>query len=144
MTAEEIRTLMTEARVCALVMLENASYVERELAHVHISDDLRSRACDVCSSLVGTKHDILSELGELNEILASPAVDDLDVATRLERVVRWLSDDLPKMYELVAHLNAASEHDSQYTAASVLVTESAANILVAFNRVRSALDPSST
>ncbi len=140
MTAEDVRTVMAEAGRCALVMLENASYIERELPYVRLPDDLRAQISDLCSSLTSTKHDVFSELFELDEILAASTVDASIIASRIERIVRWLSEDLPRMHELVMALRASSDRDVQYTGACVLVTESAANILRAFDWVRSAVD----
>src|SRR5687767_13266361 len=121
-----------------MAMLGNACYVERELANVRLPDDLRAQTAQLCSDLIGTKHDILSELGELYELLASPTPDSADIGRYTERIVRWLSDDLPGMQKLVDALQSASDVEPEYRAACVLVTESAANILVAYSRVREA------
>lgn len=58
----------------------------------------------------------------------------------LSGFVRWLSDDIRALNELVAALQAASTQDERYRIAELLVTESATNILVAFNRMAAEAD----
>lgn len=138
MKVRGVHTLIGEARTCALVMLGNACYIERELERVQLPDDLRAQTVEICSNLIGTKHDVISELSELDDILAAPTLDFTLVASRIERIVRWLSDDLPAIHALVTALHSASAREPQYGAACVLVTESAANILNALNQVSAA------
>jgi hypothetical protein len=122
-----------------MAMLGNASYIERELPNVSLPEPLRARLAELCGALIGTKHDIFTELGELDDMLVESA-PDADIAARVERIVRWLSDDLPAMHELVTALQAASDREPSYTAGCLLVTESAANILNAYALVRAAAE----
>ena len=120
-------------------MLENASYMQRELPNVPIDDSLRRAAEDMCSQLVGTKHDITTEIDELDELLERQPSRE-EVARYVERIVRWLRDDMAQMHEVVTALDAAAQRDATYTRAFVLISESAANILSAFNETRAAAD----
>ena len=134
-----IHSVMIEARNCALVMLESANYIQRELANVHLNHELRAETEQVCTALVGTKHDIISELFELDELLGAGASAPV-VRSRVNRIVQWLRDDITRMHQLVMALESASKQDPVYGLAYVLVAESATNLLNAFNRTRTAAD----
>jgi hypothetical protein len=118
-------------------MLDNAAYVEKELGSVRVPspDDARAIA-EVCSSLLGTGHDVTSELFGLDE-LDLPAADPV-VQRRVERIQRSLGDDLPRLDAVVRGLAAAAKGDRAYALVFVLVSESAANILRAHARVSEA------
>lgn len=133
MNESTVHSVMTEARNCALVMLESADYIQRELANVRINDELRAQTEQVCTALVGTKHDIFSELFELDELLSSEASTSV-ILSRVNRIVQWLRDDITRMHQLVMALESASKQDPACGLAYVLVAESATNMLNAFNR----------
>jgi hypothetical protein len=120
-------------------MLENASYVQRELPNVIIDDPLRSQTAEVCDAMVGTKHDIFSELFEINELLESHA-ESAVISSRLARSIRWFWEDISSLHEVVMALRADSQKNQDHTLATILVEESAANILHAFNRAKAAVD----
>lgn len=134
-----VQAVMGEACGCALVMLENATYIQGELVKVRMNDALRAQTEEVCAAMIGTKHDIFSELFELNELLGSGASADV-IRSRVDRIVRWFEEDIARMHQLVMALQAASEQDRLCVSAYVLVAESAANILRAFNRTAVAAD----
>jgi len=131
-----VQAVMGEACGCALVMLENATYIQGELVKVRMNDALRAQTEEVCAAMIGTKHDIFSELFEL---LGSGASADV-IRSRVDRIVRWFEEDIAQMHQLVMALQAASEQDRLCVSAYVLVAESAANILRAFNRTAVAAD----
>ena len=124
---------------CALIMLENASYIQRELPNVEMREALRSQTAKVCESMVGTKHDVISELFEIDELLKSKT-DWAVVSSRIDRLIRWLWEDISKMHQVVMALREDSHKNENHTLAEVLVQESAANILTAFNCAKAAVD----
>lgn len=138
MKGDTVAAVMREAHACAMAMLENASYVERELANVALPVELAQRTRTTCASLIGTKHDIVSELSELDDLLAVAPQDKAGHAERVERIVRWLADDIQELHALVMALRAASDADPAYGQGTLLVMESATNVLLAYNRVREA------
>lgn len=73
MNVSAVYAVITEARNCSAVMLESATYIKSELANVRMNDALRAQTEQLCIALVGTKHDIISELFELDELLGSEA-----------------------------------------------------------------------
>ena len=139
MDRKAVLEAMDAIRDCALVMMENASYIQQELPRVEMSEALRSRTAEVCESMVGTKHDVISELFELDELL-QPEGDQAEVSSRIDRVIAWLWEDISKMHQLVLDLRDESGENEDFTLALVLVQESAANIINAFNRAKAAAE----
>jgi len=142
LNSSAVQEALSAIRDCALIMLENASYVQRELPNVVIADALRSQTAEVCDAMVGTKHDIISELFEIDELLKSDAKSAI-ISSRLARSIRWLWEDISRLDQVVMALRANSQKDETFTLALILVEESAANILNAFNRAKAAVDAAS-
>ena len=139
MNSSAVQEALSAIRDCALVMLENASYIQRELPNVEIADPLKSQTTEVCDALVGTKHDIISELFEIHDLLGSDA-ESAVISSRLTRSIRWLGEDISTLHQVVMALRADSQKDQSHALALILVEESAANILSAFNRAKAAVD----
>jgi hypothetical protein len=131
---------MTEARDCALVMMENAGYIHGELARVEMDGELRERTVRLCEDLVGTEHDVISELFALDELLERAGGSAPPVVERIERIIGWLSEDVGMVHELVLGLRSSTDRDPEYALGYVLVMESAVNILDAYNRTVQAAD----
>ena len=115
-------------------MLENAAFIQGELKNVKISDTNRARAEDVCTALIGTKHDVIHELFEIDEPLSSRSIAE-EVVPRLRTFLDWFKEDINAMSALVMELRTASEQDAKCGSAYILVAESTVNIVDAFNRV---------
>ena len=143
MNSSAVQEALSAIRDCALIMLANASYVQRELPNVVIADPLRSQTAEVCDAMVGTKHDIISELFEIDELLKSDTESAI-ISSRLARSITSLWEDISRLHQVVMALRAESQRDKNYTLALILVEESAANILNAFNRAKAAVDAASS
>lgn len=139
MNTVAIRTLMSEAQQCAMAMLDSGTYIQRELPNVRMDDATRASAAELCSQLIGTKHDIIHELFELDELLRDGATDDR-IASAADLIIRWLWDDIQQMHQLVTTLEAATRTQPDDGGAYILVAESAVNILNPFNRAKAAAD----
>ena len=139
MNESAVHAVMTEARSCALVMLYSATHIQNELANVQMNDALRTQTEQVCTALIGTKHDIITEVDELDELLGSEASAAV-ISSRVNLIVEWLRDDITQMHQLVMALKSASKQDPACILAYVLVTESTTNILNAITRTRAAAD----
>jgi hypothetical protein len=132
-----VREVLTALHSCAMVMLESAIYIQKELPNVLMDDLLRAQTEQICSTLVGTKHDVISDLFELDELLASKPQKSA-IVSRVDRLERWLWEDISKMHVIVTALNSASTQDPKRGSAYLLVAESATNILNSFNRFTAA------
>jgi hypothetical protein len=100
---------------------------------------LRSQTAEVCESMVGTKHDVISELFEIDELLKSKT-DWAAVSSRIDHLIRWLWEDISKMHQVVMALREDSQKNQDHTLSLILVQESAANIINAFNCAKAAVD----
>lgn len=139
MVTTMLTPFMLATRECAVQMMSNACYMLNELPNVNMPPELLERTRAVCNELIGTKHDLITEIFDLDELLASDASDE-KVGERVQRIVRWAHDDLVKMHGLVTALDELSKRDAQYSLASLLVVESATNLLNAFHQMRTAAD----
>jgi adenosine deaminase len=139
MNSPAVLGAISAIRDCALIMLENASYIQRELPNVEMSEALRSQTAEVCESMVGTKHDVISEIFEIDELLKSKT-EWAVVSSRTDRLIRWLWEDILKMNQVVMALREDSQKNQNHRLSLVLVQESAANIVNAFNCAKAAVD----
>jgi inactivated superfamily I helicase len=133
-----VHNILTKARNCVTVLLENATYVQGQLADVQMNSALHAQTEQVCAALIGTAHDIGSELFELDELLGPEHA--VVIRSRADRMVRWFQEDATRMHQLVLALKSARLHGQASEAAYVLVAESAANVLDAFSRTKAAVD----
>jgi hypothetical protein len=161
MDQKAVLEAMGAIRDCALAMMGNASYIQQELPRVEMTEELRSRTVEICESMVGTKHDVISEQFEMDELLqaegdpaevSSPKAETGQAATssrqvestasavssRIDRVIAWLWEDISRLHELILALRDESQENDNFSLALVLVQESATNIVLAFNRAKAA------
>ena len=139
MNTSALQNVMNEARKCAAAMLESGTYIGRELPNVRMDEPVRVATVELCSRLVGTKHDIIHELFELDELLASGASDER-IKSVIARIIDWLWEDIQRMHEIVTTLEAATHREPDDGGAYILVAECAVNILNPFNRAKEAAD----
>ena len=133
-TIQTIREFQDHTRECAVQMMMNAIYIQRELTNVGISDELRQRTEKLCCALIGTKHDLVTEIFELDEVIEAGA-GNVEV---LRRIIAWCSGPggALKMHEIVMALDAESKKDVMNVGAYLLVSESAVNILRPLHEMR--------
>ncbi|MEW6668410.1 MAG: hypothetical protein AB1512_24625 [Thermodesulfobacteriota bacterium] len=134
-----LQEALSAIRDCALIMLENASFIQQELPNVEMADPLRSQTAELCDTMVGTKHDIISELFEIDELLNSNS-ESKEISSRLARCIKWLWEDASRLHQVVMALREDSQRNEDHILALILVQESAANILNAFNCAKAAVD----
>jgi hypothetical protein len=125
------------ARECAMQMMLNATYIQRELPTLDLPEQINAKIKTMCDSLIDTKHDVMTELFELAD---ETQTDASKVPGKVQRIVQWLSEPIGEMHQLVIDLQASPETNSRLFTTFLLVTESATNILNAFNAVSMAAD----
>ncbi len=108
-------------------MMSNASYIQRELPTIEVPNELRAKVEAVCDSLIGTKHDVITELFELDEQTRA-GVSEEKLSEKMGRVVRWLCESNQEMHELVQEVEQLVSKDSCYGLLFILIIESATNI----------------
>jgi hypothetical protein len=129
----ELRAFAAAARQCAVAMLSNASYIQGELLKLGIPAAHEKAIADVCLALVGTWHDVGTELDELWS--AQPGQIDL----RVQRIHRWLGGELPKLHAVVKALQAGSVDLPVLGTAYVLVAEAGADVLRSYRKVTASM-----
>lgn len=122
-----------------MTMLESGTYIQRELPKVRIDEAIRATVLELCSRLIGTKHDVVHELSELDDLLSNDATDET-VTRKTSLIIHWLWEDIGQMHEIVTQLEAVAHEDPACGSAYILVAESAVNILHPFNRAKTAAD----
>ena len=133
MNTDSVQSFLSQARQCAMAMLKNGVYIESELPNMELPNGLHDKAKQVCSDLIGTKHDVIHEIFCISDFLETSPKDEAAIRLRIGRIIDWLSEPIRKMHELVQELQAASRNDRRYGPTFVLIAESATNILNAFN-----------
>ena len=124
---------------CAAAMLDNASFIRKELENVRMSKAHQAEAETICSSLIGIKFDVITEVKELDDLVASNAEHSAILGVS-ERIVRCFREEINSLHKLVMSLRAESDKNPDGVLASILVSESAANILNAFKQTLAALE----
>ena len=124
-TPESLQPFLDAAYQCAMQMLQNAAYIKKEAPTVAWSEGMLEKVQAVCASLIGTKHDVITELAELAETPLAP--DELN--QRVERIKNWLGEPIPELHDLVTSLRATAETNRVYSLGVMLIGESAVNIL---------------
>lgn len=112
------------AYACAMSLMSNASYVQKELPNVELPTDIRVSIECLCSDWIGTKHDVVHELAELK--------DSANIKDRIRSIMTWLSEDMVKLQEQVRKLRALAGSDDHFKLAYLLVGESSEDILRCF------------
>lgn len=112
------------AYACAMSLMSNAAYVQKELPSVELPTDIRASVESLCTEWIGTKHDVVHELGELK--------DSSDIVDRIRRIMSWLGEDMVKLQEQVRKLEALAQSEDRFKLAYLLVGESGGNILRSF------------
>ena len=108
-------------------MMSNASYIQRELPTIEVPNELRAKVEALCESLIGTKHDVITELFELDE-QARAGVSEEKLSEKMHRTVKWLCEPIQEMHELVQEVEQLTSKDPRYGLLFILIIESATNI----------------
>jgi len=127
---EALHAFYGAARRCAMLMLQEADFIEENLPEEELPEDLLAETKAICAALISTKHDVMHELMEMGE-LASKNPDADKVRDYAKRIREWLIADVPRMDKLVKAVQAASQTNSDYAGASLLITEAMAHVLLA-------------
>lgn len=125
------------ARDCVAAMLTNGKFILQELPSVPMDELLRRRARMACACLLGARHDLIAGLFELDDRAASGA-SDAEIVQRVRRLVGWAREDVTPIAELARRLDRSGGHTDDLELASILLMESAGNIVIAFNAMQAA------
>jgi hypothetical protein len=132
-TSLPLDVVLSAAWACAHSLLANVMYIQKELPSIDVPDIQRSAIEQICSTLAGTKHDVVSELFELQDFVGTAAPEAMQ--QRVVRIVKLFAEDLTQLHEVVQELSLASSRDERVGLAYLLVSESATNMLRSFGEV---------
>ena len=139
MDRSAVYDFVAQARNCALVMGDNANYIRIELPNVEMTTALRAQTELLCTSLLATQIEVMGELVALSDLPRSESPAAV-TRSRVRHIVQLCREEVGRVDDLVVALQTASDQDGAYALASVLVTESATNILNAVNRTEALAD----
>lgn len=122
--SDALEDFIAATYACAISLMSNAAYVQKELPNVELPADARTSIESVCTEWIGTKHDVVHELDELK--------DSSNIGDRIRRIMRWLGEDITKLQDQVRQLEALAKSDDRFKMAYLLLGESGGNILRSF------------
>jgi hypothetical protein len=123
-----IHRFLGEAHHCAMQMMENGSYIRRELPSLRMSDALRKQLETLCAELIGTKHDLIHEIHESHE-LAITSPDSPTIRDAVGRMCQWINEAAMSFRCAVEAVQKASETGEADDLLPLLLMESGVNIL---------------
>ena len=136
MASKGIANALEAGRRCVATMRENASYITSELPRVSLPDDLRARVAAACTDLTAAADRVSGALDEAGSLASlAGTVGGIQLAL----IVASVHTETVKMHQVVLALQAAAATDGVHWLSSVVVEESAANILRAFSQFRDAV-----
>lgn len=137
MQLASLSPFILRARDCVAAMLSNARYILQELPTVPMDDLLGQRTRTACALLIGTRHDLIKELFDLDDRAAEGA-SDAEIVERVLRLVDWAREDVTPIVELAGRVDRVAGRTDETVLAGILLLESAGNIAIAFNAMQDA------
>ena len=123
---QHARQFTADTHACAMQMLENAAYIQKELPALDMPESLRTQIVELCAGLIATKHDLIHELGELDGFLESAPYQ---IEPWMERLHRWIRESVVSIDRCVQAVDEAVTNGTASDLVLMLVMESATNIM---------------
>jgi len=124
----ELIKFTRETHACAMQMMANACYIQKELPGLDMPDSLRDQITKLCSDLIGSKHDLATEVAELEEAMTDDASLER-ISRRVKMIFEWIQDDVLSIHNSVTAVNDAVKCGTADASVAMLIMESAANLL---------------
>lgn len=129
------QSFIEAVRSCSMIILENASYIQKALPTIQIESCHREKIQGLCDEFIGTKCDLFHEIMEL-EKLTTENYNEPKYRAKANLMILWLRELISTMHVTVSTL----KQDPQATLAFILVAESGVNIMNAINTVEEAYE----
>lgn len=123
-----IRRFLTETHACAIQMMQNAAYIQKEIPSLEMPDALRVTIGELCDELIGTKHDLIHEIHEIEPLITSDP-DSAQVQHGIASIRQWTAETVGSINHGIAEIQEAVAKGSATPMLGMLVMESAVNIL---------------
>lgn len=128
--------------------LFHAVGMQKERLAEHLPAPHSQALAQIQDAMIGTKHDIQTELFELRELGLS--ADDPLVQSRVERIHSWLGEELPRLRDFVSLMASLAQDEPKFNTTHDFLARDCAAIDGSFEAVtnaarayRAALRPSS-
>jgi hypothetical protein len=109
-------------------MMENAAFIQKEIPSLQMADDLRSTIRELCDNLIGTKHDLIHEIFEIEPRIETKP-DSAQVQHGIQSMRQWMAEAINSVNDCVARVQKAVTQGTAMPLLGMLVMESAVNIL---------------
>ena len=130
------------------VIASNLAYILKELPTLSLPDELRNEILTMCQDFDSAVYDVKKEIRNLEDKLGlhpgeepfDPNIVNPDPKVTMGFIERWIAAEIETLDKLVKKLWALAEQDANsYGLVSVLVTESAGNIVQAHSGAKEEL-----
>jgi hypothetical protein len=126
--SQEINRYLSESHTCAMQMMMNAAYIQKELPNLTMPDDLRATITNLCDELIGTKHDLMNEIIECRELMVINT-DTSQTEQKLQVMHQWIIRGVQNIQECVTTIQQRIADHSVEPLVGMLVMESAVNVI---------------
>jgi hypothetical protein len=130
---EDLAVFISAAQACASQMLANSRYISEQLPTLSMPEETRDLITVLCEQWISTKHDIISQLADI-ETLYEEGADAHEIAANCELALGWSNEAVEEANELLKQLTpAGTVADGDQSLIWMLVAESATNVITACN-----------
>jgi hypothetical protein len=124
-----ISSYLEKSMQCAMQLLENGSYILKELPSLRMPDALREQIETLCGELISMKHDLVHEVYEVEELIAFIKANSV-IVSHLKMMDGWLDEITVSYKECVDCVRAAVTNGEADPLLKLLLEESGCNILL--------------
>jgi len=125
---QNINNFLSGAHNCAIQMMQNVAYIQKELPSLSMSDCLREEIAKLCNDLICTKHDLIGQIFECHELLEEDS-DAPRIGKMINQMHQWMSGSVESFQECVAAIQQSIAQGAAAPVLGMLVMESAVNII---------------
>ena len=135
MNRKLLEEFIKRANACAHILIDNAAFIGNEIPAMDIADARRLEIEDLCEKMFGTKHDVVSEIFDMEEA-ADEQANSRTIQGRVTRMYEWIFEDVKALHGLVKSLEAEDDGGLLY----LLIAGAGMNIVNSFGPVRQAFE----
>ena len=128
MKADQNTRFLMEVRDCAMQMMLNGAYIQGEISSLQMPDALRQSLKEICENLISTKHDLMQEIYEADDLLKRDPDSGLS-DSNFRNIRNWIMSSLTEMNQCVEATQRAITEGRADPLLFMLVAESTANVL---------------
>jgi hypothetical protein len=129
-------------------IVHNLAYIQTELPRLALAGELSGEIAELCEGFLSAAYDVNTEIRNLEDKLGlhpdeepfDPNIVNPDPRVTMGFIEHWTGNEVHKLDALVRKVWALADQDAPaYGLVNVLLTESAGNILQAYNAMKAEL-----